>query len=153
MDLPLGVNDAIHNSTAMMLQVFHGRRIVNGYATGQPLFERRFGAPPLACLAWPPERDHLTDPSCDPEVLGPALDELGVSTIIFEHNTPYHDGFTYEDDVALRERTIILLQGLERIGWLRTLAVEPPYTIFRLSPPPLTQLGGDVGGGTSSAGD
>jgi hypothetical protein len=137
MHVPLGVNDPIHNTTAMVLQRFHGRTIVNGYATGQPRYEERFSTTPLACVAWPYAADHVDDRACDPGRLAPALERLGIGTIVYEHTTPndLDIGFTANDDEMLRRRTVELLDGLERTGWLEVLAIESPYTIYRFARP------------------
>ncbi|MEW6279861.1 MAG: hypothetical protein AB1758_14630, partial [Candidatus Eremiobacterota bacterium] len=131
LNLPMSTSTgALHSGVGQLLQGYHGKRMVTGYAAfDNPLYLRRIAESPLSFLDFPA----ALQGGCDPRAVGQALEQLEIGYVIYEKRTQFYTPwFTLKQDGMLRGITLSTLTALERQGRLDLLEEDDGYAIYRV---------------------
>lgn len=124
---------AQHTGTSQLLQAFHGKRIVGGYASfDPPLFLQTLRTTPLAAIDG---TDLRPMSRASTAAFASWLLNADVRYIVYEKKTQYvQEHFTVGADLALRAATVPLLDDLARTGTLRCIEDDEDYNAYRVVP-------------------
>jgi hypothetical protein len=138
LDLPLNIySGALNNATAQLLQVYHGKRIVNGYSpfVHRP-FEQRVLNSPLVCFNYPQMIDTPSD-ECRASTISKFFTDEDIGYVVYEKITwGYQPGFGPQEDAVLREKSLRILNQLTDMGALEVSYDDASYTFYRRSSRP-----------------
>jgi len=138
LDLPLNIySGALNNATAQLLQVYHGKRIVNGYSpfVHRP-FEQRVLNSPLVCFNYPQMIDTPSD-ECRASTIGKFFTDENIGYVVYEKITwGYQPGFGPQEDAVLREKSLNILNELTDMGALEVSYDDASYTFYRRTTQP-----------------
>ena len=132
--VPFGVySGPTHNSTALFLQMYHGKPIVNGYgAFLNPLYETKVVNSPMVCLNYPQMLNRATERLCSATLVGWFFQDEDIRYIIYEKETQsYHPGFDEKTDSELREESKGILDELTDAGVLEQFYEDGAYVFYR----------------------
>jgi hypothetical protein len=116
----------LHNSTAQFFQIFHKKKIVNGYASFlTPVYKDKIEKSPIKCLHYP----EIFFPDCVGVLNKSVLKELNIKYIVFEKKSQYLLPGVFDEDLdfEFRSKTIEKLKELN----LLTVYQDSEYVIYR----------------------
>ena len=146
LDLPLVLyTGAQHNSAPLFFQLFHDKRIVNGYtAAYHPLVSEKVLNSPLICFNYPEMLDLAADaPECSESNISNFLADADIRYLIDHKQTPYYAyGYDQGVDAMVRAKYSAILKQLTASGALEIIYDDAGFTFYRRTQPSLAASDG-----------
>ncbi|MBP9691010.1 glycosyltransferase family 39 protein [Candidatus Woesebacteria bacterium] len=117
----------LHNATAQLFQVFHGKPIVNGYASFlTSIYKDKVENTTVRCLHYP----QMFEPSCVGVLSTASLTKAQIKYIIYEKETKYYipKAYTKELDKDVRKKTQERLDELP----LKKVSDNPQFVVYQV---------------------